>query len=84
MGMRRTRSAHEFHVHFIDCCDKCEYQLSIPQPIYSLATSSKCAALPIGVILDSIGPRWTSLIGAVLFAAGNFVFGLGIQHDQGK
>lgn len=82
--MRGTRSAPEFHVHSIDRCYECEYQLSLPYPIFSPASSSKCVALPVGVILDSIGPRWTSLIGAVLFAAGNFVFGLGIQRDQGK
>lgn len=81
--MRRTRSAHEFHVHFIDRCYKCEYQLIIRYPIISLALTSKVAALPVGILLDSIGPRWASLIGAVLFTAGNFVFGLGVQHDQG-
>ncbi|KAF8314726.1 MFS general substrate transporter [Clavulina sp. PMI_390] len=33
-------------------------------------------ALPIGILLDNVGPRNTSLLGAIFFALGNFLFGL--------
>ncbi|KZV90526.1 MFS general substrate transporter [Exidia glandulosa HHB12029] len=41
------------------------------------ATTTNVAALPVGMILDRIGPRWTSILGALVFAAGNIAFGLG-------
>lgn len=34
------------------------------------------AALPIGIILDNIGPKKSSIIGCILFLLGNFVMGL--------
>lgn len=37
------------------------------------------AALPIGFALDRIGPQKMSLLGAVVFATGNFLFGLGLR-----
>ena len=39
------------------------------------------AALPIGVLLDNVGPRTTSIAGAILFALGNFT--LGFQRGEG-
>lgn len=35
------------------------------------------AALPVGALLDQIGPKYTSLLGALVFAAGNVIFPLG-------
>ena len=34
------------------------------------------AALPIGIILDNIGPKKSSIIGCILFLLGNFIMGL--------
>lgn len=41
------------------------------------------SALPIGILLDNIGPQKTSLIGAALFGLGNFAMGLkeSAQYD---
>ncbi|EJD54139.1 hypothetical protein AURDEDRAFT_141988, partial [Auricularia subglabra TFB-10046 SS5] len=41
------------------------------------AVTSNVVALPVGIILDKIGPRWTSLLGAAMFAVGNVAFGYG-------
>ncbi|KZT39089.1 MFS general substrate transporter, partial [Sistotremastrum suecicum HHB10207 ss-3] len=40
------------------------------------AVFTNVSALPIGMTLDRLGPRWTSIIGATFFALGNFMFGL--------
>lgn len=36
------------------------------------------AALPIGSILDKVGPQKTAILGSLVFLLGNFVFGLQI------
>lgn len=39
-------------------------------------------ALPIGILLDYVGPRNTSLLGAVCFALGNLFFGLEVVNER--
>lgn len=50
--------------------------------IFTFATfATNGAALPIGYTLDTIGPRKTSIIGAVIFLLGNLLFGLGYRSS---
>ncbi len=42
----------------------------------------KIAALPVGALLDRVGPRNTSLLGAAVFALGNLVFPLGYRSES--
>lgn len=35
--------------------------------------------MPVGALLDRIGPKYTSLLGAAVFGAGNIVFPLGYR-----
>lgn len=46
--------------------------------MFTISTvATNVVALPVGISLDRLGPRTTSLCGAVLFALGNFLFGYG-------
>ncbi|KZP34232.1 MFS general substrate transporter [Athelia psychrophila] len=48
--------------------------------MFTIATVvTNVAALPIGYILDRIGPQRTSILGGTIFALGCFCFGLGIR-----
>lgn len=49
--------------------------------MFTLATviTNGCA-LPVGSVLDSIGPQKTTIIGATLFLCGNVLFGLQVVH----
>lgn len=45
--------------------------------MFTLSTvATNVVALPVGISLDKLGPRTTSLMGAVMFMLGNFLFGL--------
>lgn len=57
--------------------------------MFTLSTvATNVVALPVGFALDRLGPRTVSLAGAVLFALGNFLFGLaqfdgaGVWHHE--
>jgi hypothetical protein len=46
------------------------------------STVTNVVALPVGSLLDAIGPRKTAMMGAVVFILGNVVFGLGNDSFQ--
>jgi len=39
-------------------------------------------ALPVGMLMDTAGPRFASLLGAFSFFCGNVVFGIGIENSR--
>jgi fucose permease len=41
----------------------------------------KVAALPMGSLLDRVGPKTASITGGALFATGCIIFSLGIVRD---
>lgn len=48
--------------------------------MFTIATVvTNVSALPIGFLLDRVGPRRTSILGGVLFALGCFCFGLDMR-----
>lgn len=41
------------------------------------ADAIQCASLPVGWFLDTIGPQYSAITGAAVFAAGTLTFGVG-------
>ncbi|KAG8901293.1 hypothetical protein FRB99_005408 [Tulasnella sp. 403] len=53
-------------------CDDQDLRLNYMFTLSTVITN--VAALPVGAILDRVGPKYTSLLGAIIFAIGNLVF----------
>lgn len=72
--------SNELHVYPVYCDNECKFagrlRLSLIAFVCSPDHFVKAAALPVGALLDRVGPRYTSLLGAIVFAAGNLVFPL--------
>lgn len=58
-------------------CDGQDTKLNLMFTIAAGVTNIAC--LPIGYTLDRLGPKKTSILGAVLFGVGNLLFGLGYR-----
>ncbi|KAF8338999.1 major facilitator superfamily domain-containing protein [Cantharellus anzutake] len=52
----------------------CDLKLNFMFTLAAVVTNVFC--LPIGVLLDRVGPQLTTLLGAAVFGLGNFFFGL--------
>lgn len=55
-------------------CNEQDLRLNYMFTLSTVITNA--AALPVGALLDRIGPKYTSLIGAMIFALGNLSFPL--------
>ncbi|KAG9031644.1 hypothetical protein FRB95_002453 [Tulasnella sp. JGI-2019a] len=68
---------HEKYPRYGRPCDEQDLRINYMFTLSTVITN--VVALPVGALLDQIGPKYTSLLGAAVFAAGNVIFPLGYR-----